>query len=160
MLYADDLILLLEGDALRTALEGVMEVVKRFGHFSGKKLNTSKCHALYKGPNRDQVQELLAVYDIPRKAHVRYLVIGIGDSSPQGAMAGWLAEALRRAKLIAVLRITLREKVKMLKVYRLPVVAGGARAYLPTTGVVSHLGTIYKTVLVLTSWCPKPPIFS
>ena len=67
MLYVDDMILVLEGEAIRTAMEGVMEVVKRFGHFLGQKLNFSKCHALHKGPNRHQVQELLAVYDIPTK---------------------------------------------------------------------------------------------
>ena len=48
--------------------------------------------------------------DISLKTHVRYLGIRVGDITPQGAMAGGLAEALRRTRLIAELRLTLREK--------------------------------------------------
>ena len=135
-----------------------MEVLKRFGFYSQQKLQVSKCHGLCKGPNREGVQSLLEEFDIKLRPHARYLGIKLGDISPQVALPSGMVEAMRRACLIYGLQLTLGERVTLLKIYVLPVVAWGAQAYFPTPGTISYLGVAHKTALCLASWCLTLPI--
>ena len=158
-MYADDLALLFTGQSTYVHAM-VMQVLHRLRIFSklcGLKINVDKSKLLLKGdlsPADYKDTQLLIV------SKLKYLGVWIGHITTEQAFAECLAIALKRAHFLRKLPLGLNERVRILKIWILPLLNFTARAYQPNDWVISQLRNIYLVGLKLTSWFVTLPILS
>ena len=153
MMYADDLIIFLDGQANPQLLRKIWKVVSCFGQLSGLKVNLNKT----------------ARVDV--KNFVKYLGVRLGNIRHHQDDQGWgltieqacapaLQEAFRRARVVSTLQLSLDERAFMLTSWILPVVAWVSKAYYAPTPVIRQPKLVYHVTMGTNSWGITLPILS
>ena len=116
-------------------LQQVCDCMAEFGLFSRLKLNFSRCGLVVKGSLQKRDREHLEatqacepLIGILIRHSIKYLGVRIGNITSDEAYAFPLAEAQRRASIVAGLHLSPRERIVLLKTWVLPTVLLTARA--------------------------------
>ena len=171
MMYADDLIIFLDGRANPQLLKRVWEVVSRFGQFSGLKVNLSKTAAIVRNCGGMEWARCFRDIGVDVKKFVKYLGVRLGNIRHQQDDQGWgltieqafapaLQEAFRRARVVSTLQLSMDERAFMLTSWILPVVAWVSKAYYAPASVIRHLKLVYHVTMGTNSWGITLPILS
>ena len=171
MMYADDLIIFLDGRANPQLLRRVWEVVSCFGQFSGLKVNLSKTAAIVRNCGGMEWARCFRDIGVDVKNFVKYLGVRFGNIRHQQDDQGWgltieqafapaLQEAFRRARVVSTLQLSMDERAFMLTSWILPVVAWVSKAYYAPISVVRQLKLVYHVTMGTNSWGITLPILS
>ena len=171
MMYADDLIIFLDGRANPHLLKRVWEVVCRFGQFSGLEVNLSKTAAIVRNCGGMEGGRCFRDIGVDVKNFVKYLGVRLGNIRHQQDDQGWgltieqafapaLQEAFRRARMVSTLQLSMDERAFMLTSWILPVVAWVSRAYYAPVSVIRQLKLVYHVTMGTNSWGITLPILS
>ena len=171
MMYADDLIIFLDGRANPQLLRRVWEVVSCFGQFSGLKVNLSKTAAIVRNCGGMEWARCFRDIGVDVKNFVKYLDVRLGNIRHQQDDQGWgltieqafapaLQEAFRRARLVSTLQLSMDERAFMLTSWILPVVAWVSKAYYAPFSVIRQLKLVYHVTMGTNSWGITLPILS
>ena len=171
MMYADDLIIFLDGRANPQLLKRVWEVVSRFGQFSGLKVNLSKTAAIVRNCGGMEWARCFRDIGVDVKNFVKYLGVCLGNIRHQQDDQGWgltieqafapaLQEAFCRARVVSTLQLSMNERAFMLTSWILPVVAWVSKAYYAPLSVIRQLKLVYHVTMGTNSWGITPPILS
>ena len=160
MLYADDLLLFFEGLPSLNGLQGVFELLKDSGEYSRMHIKFSKTVVMVKNTGFVKWIEALQHVGVSVKHFVQYLGIHLGnvvskqdfDRGLMGltvdqAFGPALTEAMRWARSLTRLHLTLDECVYTLQAWIHPGVAWVSKAYFPTASVVSQLKLVHTVAL-------------
>ena len=156
LLYVDDLLIIIHHPPL-TAAQHMLSIGQEldvFREHTGPTANLSKSAILLKGSWPVDLQATLAMPNIPIKYRYKYLGVIIGHVTSEAAYGPVLQKALGRAFSMQHSKLSLRERVELLKLWTLPLVV------YPTAPVISTLRTIYSVALRLNSWGIIPSILS
>ena len=157
-MYSDDLWVLITRWKIVPFLQRVHDCMTEFGIFSGLKLDIAKCGMVIKGLLHKDDQAKVAsqagerLLGILVQQSVKYLGVRIGNISSEFAYAYLLAEAQRRASVVAGLHLSRKERITLLKTWVLPTVLLTARAYFHYKITVHSRKIIFNTALQLNSW--------
>ena len=171
MMYANDLIIFLDGRANPQLLRRVWEVVSCFGQFSGLKVNLSKTAAIFRNCGGMEWARCFRDIGVDVKNFVKYLSVRLGNIRHQQDDQGWgltikqafapaLQEAFRRARVVSTLQLPMDEQAFMLTSWILPVVAWVSKAYYAPISVVRRLKLVYHVIMGTNSWGITLPILS
>ena len=171
MMYADDLIIFLDGRANPQLLKRVWEVVSRFGQFSGLKVNLNKTAAIVRKCGGIEWARCFRDIGVDVKNFVKYLGVRLGNIRHQQDDQGWgltmeqafapaLQEAFRRARVVSTLQLSMNERAFMLTSWFLPVVAWVSKAYYAPVSVIRQLKLVYHVTMGTNSWGITLPILS
>ena len=171
MMYADDLIIFLDGQANPQLLGKIWKVVSCFGQFSGPKVNLNKTAAIVRKCGGMEWARCFGDIGVDVKNFVKYLGVRLGNIRHHQDDQGWgltieqafapaLQEAFRRARVISTLQLSMDERVFMLTSWILPVVAWVSKAYYAPTPVIRQLKLVYHVTMGTNSWGITPPILS
>ena len=171
MMYADDLIIFLDGRANPQLLKRVWEVVSRFGQFSGLKVNLSKMAAIVRNCGGMEWARCFRNIGVDVKNFVKCLGVRLGNIRQQQDDQGWgltieqafapaLQEAFRRARVVSTLQLSMNERAFMLTSWILPVVAWVSKAYYAPVSVIRQLKLVYHVTMGTNSWGITLPILS
>ena len=171
MMYADDLIIFLDGQANPQLLKRVWEVVSRFGQFSGLKVNLSKTAAIVRNCGVMEWARCFRDIGVDVKIFVKYLGVRLGNIRHQQdyqgsgltieqAFAPALQEAFRHARVVSTLQLSMDERAFMLTSWILPVVAWVSKAYYAPVSVIRQLKLVYHVTMGTNSWGITLPILS
>ena len=171
MMYADDLIIFLDGQANPQLLGKIWKVVSCFGQFSGLKVNLNKMAAIVRNCGGMAWAKCFGDIGVGVKNFVKYLGVRLGNIRHHQDDPGWgltieqafapsLQEAFRRARVVSTLQLSMDERAFMLTSWLLPVVAWVSKAYYAPTPVIRQLKLVYHVSMGTNSWGITLPILS
>ena len=140
LMYADNLIIFLDGRANPELLGEVCKVVSYFGHFSGFKVNLRKTAAIVRNCGGQEWAKCFGDIGVEVKHFVKYFGVCLGSIRQHQDDHGWglmieqgfapaLQEVFWRARMVSTLHLSMDERAFMLTSWILPVVACVAKAY-------------------------------
>ena len=155
MMYADDLIIFIEGEADSDLLKSIWSVIQQFGHFSGLKMNLKKTAAIVRNRGGHEWAACISRMGVEVKHFVKYLGIRLGNTVEHDNADGWgltqdeaftlaLQEVFWRAKVVSTLHLSLDERVFTLCSRILPVVSLVAQVFDTLEVVVRQLKLVYQ----------------
>ena len=154
LLYVDDLLIIIH-DVPQDAAQAMIQakaVLDAFSGITGLSINLSKSAILVKGFWPPALTGLLAATGLPIKDKYKYLGVFIGHIPPEVAYGAAIQKALGRAYSMQHWKLSLAERVELLKLWILPLIVYPARVVFPTSPVISMLRTVYSVALRLNSW--------
>ena len=171
MMYADDLIIFLDGRANPQLLGRIWKVVSCFGQFSGLNLNFSKRAAIFRSCGGQAWAKCFGDIGVDVKNFVQYLGVRLGNIrhhqddqawrlTIEQAFAPALQEAFRRARVVSTLLLSMDERAFMLTSWILPVVAWVSKAYHAPIPVIRQLKLVYHVTMGTNIWGVTLPILS
>ena len=171
MIYADDLIIFLDGRANPQLMGRIWEVVSCFGQFSGLKVNLNKTAAIVRNCGGMEWAKCFRNIGVDVKNFVKYLGVRLGNIRHHQDDQGWgltieqafapaLQEAFRRARVVSTLQLSMDERAFMLTSWILPVVAWVSKAYYARISVIRQLKPVYHMTMGTNSWGITLPILS
>ena len=171
MMYADDLIVFLDGRANPELLGEVWKVVSCFGQFSGLKVNLSKTAAIVRNCGGQEWAQYFGDIGAEVKIFVKYLGVRLGNIRQHQDDQGWglkieqafalaLQEPFWRARVVSTLHPSMDERTFMLTSWILPVVALVAKAYYAPDLVIRQLKLFYHVTMDINNLGITLPIFS
>ena len=171
MMYADDLIIFLDGQANPQLLGKVWKVVSCFGQFSGLKVNLNKTAAIVRNCGGMEWAKCFRDIGVDVKNFVKYLGVRLGNIRHHQDDQGWgltieqafapaLQEAFRCARVVSTLQLSMDERAFMLTSWILPVVAWVSKAYYAPAPVTRQLKLVYHVTMGTNSWGITLPILS
>ena len=171
MMYADDLIIFLDGQANPQLLGKIWTVVSCFGQFSGLKVNLNKTAAIVRNCGGPAWAKCFGEIGVDVKNFVKYLGVRLGNIRHHQDDQGWgltieqafapaLQEAFRRARVVSTLQLSMDERAFMLTSWILSVVARVSKAYYAPTPVITQLKLVYHVTMGTNSWGITLPILS
>ena len=163
MVYADDVIIFLDGQANPQLLGRVWEVVSCFGQLSGLKVNLNKTAAIVRNCGGMEWARCFRDIGVDVKNCVKYLGVRLGNLPHHQDDQGWgltieqafapaLQEAFRRARVVSTLQLWMDERAFMLTSWILPVVAWTSKAYYAPISVIRQLKPVYHVTMGTNSW--------
>ena len=171
MMYADDLIIFLDGQANPQLLGKIWTVVSCFGQFSGLKVNLNKTAAIVRNCGGQAWAKCFREIGVDVKNFVKYLGVRLGNIGHHQDDQGWgltieqafapaLQDAFRRARVVSTLQLSMDERAFMLTSWILPVVAWVSKAYYASAPVIRQLKLLYYVTMGTNSWGITLPILS
>ena len=171
MMYADDLIIFLDGRANPQLPRRVWGVVSCFGRFFGLKVTLSKLAAIVRNCGGTEPARCFWDIGVDVKNPVNYLGVRLGKIRHRQDDQGWgltieqafapaLQEAFRRARVVSTLQLSMDERAFMLTSWILPVVAWVSKAYYAAISVVRQLKLVYHVTMGTNSCGITVPILS
>ena len=171
ILYADDLIFFLDGQANPQLLGRIWKVVSCFGQLSGLKVNLNKTAAIVRNCGGMEWARCFGNIGMDVKNFVKYLGVRLGNIRHHQDDQGWrlqieqafaptLQEAFRRARVVPTVQLLMDERAFMLASWILPVVAWVFKAYYAPTPVIRQLKLVYHVTMGTNSWEITLPILS
>ena len=171
MMYADDLIIILDGQANPQLLGRTWKVVSCFGQFSSLKINLNKTATIVQNYGGQAWAKCFGEIGVEVKIFVKYLGVRLGNirqhQDDQGlaltieqAFAPALQEAFRRTRVVSTLHLSMDERAFMLTSWILPVVAWVFKAYYAPIPVIRQLKLVYHVTMGTNSWGVTLPILS
>ena len=171
MMYADDLIIFLDGQANPPLLGKIWTVVSCFGQFSGPKVNLNKTAAMVRNCGGQAWAKCFGEIGVDVKNFVKYLGVRLGNIRHHQDDQGWeftieqaftpaLPEAFGRARVVPKLQLSMDERAFMLTSWILPVVAWLSKAYYAPAPVIRQLELVYHMTMGTNSWRITLPILS
>ena len=171
MMYADDLIIFLDGQANPQLLEKVWKVVSCFGQFSGLRVNLNKTAAIVRNCGGMEWARCFRDIGVDVKNFVKYLRVRLGNIRHHQDDQGWgltieqafapaLQEAFRCARVVSTLQLSMDEHAFMLTSWILPVVAWVSKAYYAPIPVIRQLKLVYHVTMGTNRWGITLPILS
>ena len=154
LLYADDLLIIILDSPLQAALIllSSIEVMKQLSNLCGLQIDHDTSAFLIVSPRDPSDQALLDSRGINVQTAYTYSGIKLGYVYPKEAFAPVLQKALGRVHSMQPWKLTLKERVFLLKIRILPVLVYPARVIFPVKKVVDSLKTIYNIALGLNKW--------
>ena len=133
MMYADDLLIVLDGEANLHLLGKIWKVVSCFGQFSRLKVNLNKAPAIVRNCGGMEWARCFKDIGVDVKNFVKYPGVRLGNIRHHQDDQGWgltieqafapaLQEAFRRARVVSTLQLSMDERAFMLTSWILPVV--------------------------------------
>ena len=171
MMYADDLIIFLDGQANPPLLAKIWKVVSCFGQFSGLKVNLNKTAPIVRNYGGMAWAKCFGDIGLDVKNFVKYLGVRLGNIRHHQDDQGWglaieqafaptLQEAFWRARGVSTLQLSMDERAFMLTSWILPVVAWVSKAYYAATPMIRQLKLVYHVTMGTNSWRITLPILS
>ena len=171
MVYADDLIIFLDGQANPQLLGKIWTVVSCFGQFSGRKVNLNKTAAIVQNCGGQAWAKCFGEIGVDVKNFIKYLGVRLGNIRHHQDDEGWgltieqafaptLQEAFRRARVVSTLQLSMDERAFMLTSCILPVMAWVSKAYYAPAPVIRNLKLVYHVTMGTKSWGITLPILS
>ena len=171
MMYADDLIIFLDGKANPQLLAKIWQVVSCFGQFFGLNVNLNKMATIVRNCGGMAWAKCFGDIGVDVKNFVKYLGVRLGNIRHHQDDRGWglameqafaraLQEAFRRARVVSTLQLSMDERAFMLTSWILPVVAWVSKAYYALTPVIRQLKLVYHVTMGTNSWGITLPILS
>ena len=171
MMYADDLIIFLDGQANPQLLGKMWIVMSSFGQFSGLKVNLDKTAAIVRNCGGQAWAKCFEKIGVDVKNFVKYLGVRLGNIRHHQDDQGWgltieqafapaLQEAFRRARVVSTLHLSMDERAFMLTSWILPVPAWVSKAYYAPTPAIRQLNLVYHVTMGTNSWGITLPILS
>ena len=171
MMYADDLIIFLDGQANARLLGKIWTVVSRFGHCAGLKVNLNKTAAIVRNSWGQAWAKCFGEIGVDVKNFVKYLGVRLGNIRHHQDDQGWgltveqaftpaLQEAFLRARVVSTLRLSIAERAFMLTSWILPVVAWVSKAYYAPASAIRQPKLVYHVTMASKSWGIRLPIVS
>ena len=160
-MYADDLIIFMDGRANPQLLGKVWKVVFCFGHFSGLKINLNKTVAIVGNCGGQEWAKCFGDYGVEVKIFVKYFGVRWGNIQQHEDEQAWglaieqafapaFQEAFRRARM----------NVPSCSSWILPVVAWVAKAYYAPVPVMRQLKLVYHLTMGTNNSGITQPILS
>ena len=158
MMYADDLIIFLDGQANPQLLGKIWKVVSCFGQFSGLKVNLNKTAAIVRNYGGMEWARCFGDIGVDVKNSVKYPGVRLGNIRHHQDDQGWgltieqafapaLQEAFRRARVVSTLQLSMDECAFMLTSWILPAVAWVSKAYYAPTPMIRQLKLVYHVTM-------------
>ena len=171
MMYADDLIIFLDGRANPQLMGKVWEVVSCFGQLSGLKVNVNKTASIVRNFGGMEWARCFGDIGVDVKNFVNYLGVRLGnirhhqDDRGRGmtieqAFAPALQQAFRRARVVSTLQLSMDERAFMLTSWIPPVVAWVSKAYYAPVPLIRQPKLVYHVTMGTNSWGITLPILS
>ena len=110
-----------------TLLLHCLDLLELFSGFSGLSINSDKSGILLAGIWDDAAKSLFSYIDIKISSSYKYLGVKLGHVSPSEAFAPAMQKAIGRALSMRHSKLTLRERVFLLKICILPVLVYRSR---------------------------------